>query len=239
MKAVAVKQTTNQHPIKGRMKNNHTPLFIRTSVAPNRKLVSNIIQRKPNCACGGGCPKCLESLGIQAKLRIGAPNDVYEQEADRVAEQVMRMSTNETLHQPKPMTGLIGRSVQRKCSRCEEDEKKKPIMRKAESGNSGMQVPSSFGSSLNASKGSGSTLPKGTKKFMENAFSTDLSQVRIHSGREATQMSKGINAKAFTCGSDIYFNEGQYNPESNMGKNLLANELTHVVQQSHSRDALE
>ena len=52
----------------------------------------NLIQRKSSCACGGGCPKCLGTIGIQAKLRIGAPNDVYEQEADRIADQVMRMT---------------------------------------------------------------------------------------------------------------------------------------------------
>ena len=51
-----------------------------------------LIQRKENaCPCGGGCPKCLRTLGVQAKLQIGAPNDKYEQEADRVADQVMRM----------------------------------------------------------------------------------------------------------------------------------------------------
>jgi hypothetical protein len=52
-----------------------------------------LVQRKENaCACGGGCPTCLGTLGVQAKLKIGAPNDVYEQEADRVADQVMRMT---------------------------------------------------------------------------------------------------------------------------------------------------
>ena len=168
---------------------------------------------------------------IQTKLTINAPGDIYEQEADAMADRVMRMSANETRQQPKPMTGLIGRSVQRKCTQCEEEEKKKTIMRKAENGNPGMHVSSSFASSLNASKGGGSSLPKGTRSFMEKAFSTDFSAVRMHTDSQATEMSKGINAKAFTYGNDIYFREGQYNPGSNEGKQLLAHELTHVMQQ--------
>lgn len=64
------------------------------------------IQRKPNCPCGGGCPRCKNNLTIQTKLKINELGDKYEQEADRVAEQVMRMPGN---------TAIIGQtSVARK-----------------------------------------------------------------------------------------------------------------------------
>jgi Domain of unknown function (DUF4157) len=166
---------------------------------------------------------------VQAKLTVNEPGDIYEQEADAMSDRVMRMSSNETV---KPVTGLIGKSLQRKCAHCEDEEKKKkPIMRKAEAGYAGMSVSSSFASSLNASKGGGSPLAEGTRNFMENAFSADFSGVKIHTNSEAAEMSKGINAKAFTTGDDIYFNEVQYNPDSSSGKHLLAHELTHVVQQ--------
>jgi hypothetical protein len=146
-----------------------------------------------------------------------------------MAERVMLMSSNETA---KPVTGLIGKSLQRKCAHCEEEEKKKkPIMRKTDSGNSDMSVSSSFASSLNASKGGGSSLPQGTRSFMENAFSADFSGIKIHTDSQASEMSKGLNAKAFTYGNDIYFKEGQYNPNFEDGKHLLAHELTHTVQQ--------
>ena len=169
---------------------------------------------------------------VQPKLVINSPGDKYEQEAHAMADRVMRMSSNEAV---KPVTGLIGKSLQRKCAHCEEEEKRrKPIMRKAEAGNSGMSVSSSFISSLNASKGSGSLLPQGTRSFMENAFSTDFSKVKIHTGGQAYEMSKSINAKAFTYGNDIYFNEGQYDPESSDGRYLLGHELTHVIQQAVS-----
>ena len=169
-----------------------------------------------------------KKLVIQPKLTINTPGDKYEQEADTMADKVMRMSSNEAV---RPVTGLIGKSLQRKCAHCEEEEKKKPIMRKAEAGNSGMSVSSSFASSLNASKGGGSSLPQGTRSFMENAFSTDFSKVRIHNNSKASEMNKDINAKAFTTGNDIYFKSGEYIPESGGGKKLLAHELTHVVQQ--------
>ena len=108
-------------------------------------------------------------------------------------------------------------------------------MRKAEAGNSNMSVSSSFASSLNASKGNGSPLPQVTKSFMENAFSADFSGVKIHTGTQASEMSKGINAKAFTYRNDIYFNSGQFSPNADSGKYLLAHELTHTIQQQNNQ----
>lgn len=84
---------------------------------------------------------------------------------------------------------------------------------------------------LQAQKGQGESLDSKTLGQMENSFDTDLSGVRIHTGSEATQLSNDLNAKAFTHGNDIYFNEGTYNPETSSGKHLLAHELTHTVQQ--------
>jgi len=165
---------------------------------------------------------------VQAKLTVNEPGDMYEQEADAMADRVMRMSSTETV---KPVTGLIGKSLQRKCAHCEEEEKKKPIMRKAEAGNSGISVSSSFAASLNSSKGGGSALPQNTRGFMENAFSADFSSVKIHSDSQASEMSESIHAKAFTYGNDIYFSIGEYHPNTNRGKHLLAHELTHTLQQ--------
>lgn len=169
---------------------------------------------------------------IQPKLTINTLGDMYEQEADAMAGRVMRMSSNEAV---KPVTGLIGKSLQRKCAHCEEEEsRRKPVMRKAKAGNSGTSVSSSFAASLNASKGGGSPMAQGTRSFMENAFSTDFSHVRVHNGSEASDMSQGINGKAFTHGADIYFNSGEYQPNTESGKYLLAHELTHTVQQGEN-----
>lgn len=216
---------------------------------------------------------------VQPKLEVNQPGDKYEQEADAMAEKVMRMPANG--NSIEPVTGLIGASVQR-CSACEEDEKikkplmrkvemaggghstsemllsfsntaksglvvqrkctaceeeekkKKPLMRKTEAGNTGIRDSASFASSLNGSKGGGSPLSGGTKSFMENAFSRDFSSVRIHTNAHASEMSKNINAKAFTHGPDIYFKSGQFSPDNDEGKKLLSHELTHVLQQDGS-----
>ncbi|WP_295795262.1 DUF4157 domain-containing protein [Mucilaginibacter sp.] len=95
------------------------------------------------------------------------------------------------------------------------------------------QAAGSWQSSLNSSKSGGAPLPVGTKRFMESAFQTDFSSVRVHTDSRAAEMSKGIQARAFTHGSDIYFNTGQFTPENAEGKRLLAHELTHVLQQQN------
>ena len=81
--------------------------------------------------------------------------------------------------------------------------------------------------------GKGSTLPPLTKHFFAQRMGHDFSQVRIHTGTEAEQSAKEMNAKAYAVDNNIVFNKGQYNPESKEGKKLLAHELTHVVQQKH------
>ncbi|MGH9949667.1 MAG: DUF4157 domain-containing protein [Pyrinomonadaceae bacterium] len=71
------------------------------------------------------------------------------------------------------------------------------------------------------------TLPLPFQHQMETSFGKDLSDVRIHVGHEATLM----NAQAFTRGNDVYFAPGKYNPYSESGQEIIAHELTHVVQQ--------
>ena len=91
--------------------------------------------------------------------------------------------------------------------------------------------PDSFESSLNSSKGGGSPLPDETQHDMGSSFGADFSNVRVHTDSNAVQMNKQIGAQAFAHGSDIYFNEGKYAPDTNSGKHLLAHELTHTIQQ--------
>ena len=197
---------------------------------------------------------------IQPKLTIGQPNDKYEQEADAMADKVMRMPQNlpdvqakcaeceqEEQVQPKRKKNFLSLKpllqrmagqeeelqarpmVQKMGSPEEETLQTKPLMMKSEGG--GGAATSTLTSKLNSSKGGGSPLPAVTNRFMSNAFGTDFSNVRVHTGSNAVQMNQGLNARAFTHGSDVYFNKGEYSPESSNGKSLLAHELTHVVQQ--------
>lgn len=163
---------------------------------------------------------------IQPKLSINAPNDQYEQEADHMADQVMQMQNSPAVTAAPPIISS-GPAMQRQFTADKEED----VMRKEE--NSGeAPAPDKLVAQLDGSKGSGSMLPEGTRGSMEQFFKADFSGVRVHTGEPAAQMSRNIQAKAFTHGNDIYFNEGQYAPESNAGKHLLAHELTHTVQQN-------
>jgi Domain of unknown function (DUF4157) len=94
---------------------------------------------------------------------------------------------------------------------------------------------SSIESKLSSSKGSGVSLPEPVRNNMESSIGADFSNVKIHTDGSAVQMSKELNAQAFTHGSDIYFNSGKYDTGSKDGQHLLAHELTHTVQQGGVR----
>jgi Domain of unknown function (DUF4157) len=178
-----------------------------------------ILQRNPICLCDGGCPSC--SGVIQPKLEIAAPNDKYEQEADRVADQMMRM----------PETAM-----QRKagCSSCGDLDEEEPIQTKSFS-NKSPPLTTGLQNQIHLLKGSGQQLPKSTRNFFEPRFSADFSYVQVHTGAQESNIAKSINARAFTTGQDVVFGNGEYSPNSSKGKKLLAHELTHVIQQDNKK----
>ncbi|TQV87425.1 eCIS core domain-containing protein [Aliikangiella coralliicola] len=263
----------------------------------------------------------IRSSGVQAKLKIGAPNDKFEQEADRVADKVVSISSQSPAQSPSPAApqnqgkgnsvqslsqGQATQSKQNSSATAgkpstqartkiqtlpsskpnlskspqqqgnqnaernqEQNDEAEPtlqtklmvqrgfmdlndelgsqfsgglltrlIQSKSNRGDSDSSAENtasaSFESSLSQSKGGGSPLPDNTRSEMESGIGADFSNVRVHTDSNAAQMSQNINAKAFTHGSDIYFNQGQYNPSSTGGKHLLAHELTHTVQQGAS-----
>jgi hypothetical protein len=165
---------------------------------------------------------------IQTKLTVNTPGDKFEQEADRVAEQVMRM--------PEPQ-------VQRQCAcgksstegECSECKKKKQevtgnLQRVASSPVGGMTAPPIVNDVLGSP---GSALPTGERSFMESRFGQDFSHVRVHTDQRAAESAAAVQARAYTVGNNIVFGNG-HRPSSD--HRLLAHELTHVVQQSGSSD---
>lgn len=167
--------------------------------------------------------RLLQSGTLQPKLAISQPDDAYEREADRVAEQVMRM--------PEP-------SLQRACAPCAanaipcpncDTEEEQPVQRRMDAAleTSDGSVPEGFPQSL----GPGQPLDRATRAFFEPRFGVDFGAVRIHTDTHAAASARAINALAYTVGRDVVFNSGQYAPQSDSGKRLLAHELTHVVQQ--------
>lgn len=101
-----------------------------------------------------------------------------------------------------------------------------------ESGSHGTAVATPAERAIERSRGKGETLPDDVQSQMGNAFSTDFSGVRVHTNSEANQLNESLSSRAFTTGNDIYFRQGDYQPHSNGGQELLAHELTHVMQQS-------
>ncbi|WP_189159560.1 eCIS core domain-containing protein [Lentzea pudingi] len=77
----------------------------------------------------------------------------------------------------------------------------------------------------------GSPLDAGVREDMEGRFGQDFSDVRVHTGSQAHDSAKSVNAHAYTVGSNIVFQRDKYDPSSDSGKHMLAHELTHVVQQ--------
>lgn len=85
----------------------------------------------------------------------------------------------------------------------------------------------------------GRPLSEGESAYFESRFGTSFDNVRLHTDTNAAQLSRELNAQAFTVGSDVYFGAGKYDTESSAGKRLMAHELTHVVQQNGERDKVQ
>ncbi|NIM18404.1 MAG: DUF4157 domain-containing protein [Candidatus Aminicenantes bacterium] len=217
----------------------HSPFDFDQTLYWQRNLGNQAVQR------------LMESGALQAKLTIGQPNDKYEQEADRVADQVMRM--------PEPNGSLVnGHSslVQRQstCPECMEEEEgtiqTKPIaeqitplvkrqveeeeeefIQTKEEGGTTPEVTLGMESRIQSLMGGGQPLPGSTRTFFEPRFGADFSQVRAHTDSGAVKLAHSVNARAFTRGNDIVFDSGQYAPSTMAGRRLLAHELVHVIQQ--------
>jgi hypothetical protein len=100
----------------------------------------------------------------------------------------------------------------------------------------GGEVGGSIESQIRNARGGGQPLPENVRAPMENAFGTDFSGVRVHTDSSANTLNRSVQAKAFTTGSDLFFSSGTYQPHSQSGQELLAHELTHVVQQGGAKN---
>ncbi|MBA5868952.1 MAG: DUF4157 domain-containing protein [Nitrospira sp. CR2.1] len=237
---------------------------------------------------------------VQAKLKVGKPGDRYEQEADRVATNVVaRNGGSPEVQRQEPgsiqrvtlMTPaedeklgtaearmekdkLIQEKIQRKGGQQEDEplqmmeteeegvqakeeeeplqrmgmeeedvqakEEEVPLQRKeleeekvqAKGDEEGGNVASpGVNQQIEKSASGGRPLPGEIRAEMERAFGVDFSGVNIHTDAEAVRVNRQLRSQAFTRGQDIFFNEGQYRPETSAGRLLLAHELAHVVQQ--------
>src|SRR5215204_3581238 len=180
---------------------------------------SGLLQRK--CACGGTagmseeCEECRKKkrFGPQTKLKVNEPRDIYEQEADRVADQVMATPAGLAVSAAPPR-------IQRF------------------SGQSNGQMDAAPASVDQVLASPGKPLEAALRQDMEQRFGHDFSRVRVHSGVVAEQSAQDVNARAYTVGHNMVFGAGQFAPGTHEGQRVIAHELTHVVQQSSGADGI-
>jgi hypothetical protein len=153
------------------------------------------------------------SLIVQPKLSVNKPGDKFEQEADHIADKALKMTDVTPPGWENDISALSNEGVQTKDG-------------------SGVAVSTQLSNRIGASQGSGQKMDSTTNSYMSARIGFDFSNVKIHTGGEAAGMNRELNAKAFTTGNDIYFKEGTYNPSTSEGKQLLAHELVHTVQQT-------
>lgn len=159
--------------------------------------------------------------GLQAKLAVSSPGDVYEQEADRMAEQVLRM--------PDAATSP-GSPCRGSCAQCQPPE---GLLRKsagAAERSAESDVPPASESAIHAVAG-GQGLSEQQRSYFEPLFGADFSGVRLHTGPAADLAAASIGALAYTRGRDVVFRRDHYQPDTPSGQKLLAHELAHTVQQ--------
>ena len=215
-----------------------------------------LVQHK--CACGapagvtGECAACSgERLAsrppmLQTKLTIGEPGDRYEQEADRVAEQVMRMPASDQEERVEEIQRAAVRDEELRRQPVEEEEEEEELGRQPldeeeeellqpKEASGGAQerqlVPPKLAARIDAVRGGGEPLPGSVRSYFEARFGRDFGDVRVHTGPRAEATAQQINALAYTVGRDIAFAKGRYQPATAAGRWILAHELTHVVQQ--------
>lgn len=197
---------------------------------------------------------------VQPKLVVGPIGDKYEQEADRVAAEVMSQAGVPAPPPAVQRTGDEELDVQAKTAiqRHEEEIQAKPLAESitplvqrhaeeyqaqrapgGEQSGAGFAVDSSFENRLGQARGGGAPLPEDVRSDFEARFGADFGGVRVHTGSESAELNQTIQAKAFTYGADIHFNTGQYDPHSPPGQRLLAHELTHTIQQGAAPAARE
>ena len=178
---------------------------------------------------------------VQEKLTMGSPGDVYEQEADQVAEAISTegglsdLSNMTSVQQkllssldPRALGGFTERTIKPMVSTDTVGSKKLSVNRKQELPPQGDgSVPASIEGRILQSKGGGNSLPQHMQNYMAIQAGYDFSNVRVKTDPEAAELNSALGARAFTNGSDIWLGKG----EKVTDVKLMAHELTHVVQQ--------
>jgi hypothetical protein len=169
-------------------------------------------------------------ITLQPKLLVGTVDDPLEQEADRIAGQVVRSLASTAATPPKFSVTPSGSAV-----------RGRPLANKSDEPYLAAETPALVSEALAKS---GRPLDGESREAFGSRFSCDFSAVRLHTDAAAANSARALNASAYTVGDSIVFGEGQFNQRSPAGRRLLAHELVHVRQQTglprlvHHRDGL-
>jgi hypothetical protein len=155
---------------------------------------------------------------------------VHRREDKKEEEKVMKLEDKKDEEKVQRQSEKEEENVQRVEDKKEDEEEK---VQKKESGAT-PAVGKSVGTYINSLNGKGKPLPAQANHFFSSRMGYDFSDVKVHNDKEAAESAKAINAKAYTVGNNVVFNEGQYSIESGEGKRLMAHELAHVMQNDHS-----
>jgi hypothetical protein len=177
-------------------------------------------------------------IGAQAKLAVNTPGDIYEQEADRMADAVTDEKNRNRKgieDEDEPFKEL---RIAEKCACADDDRAGETVrvQRREGSGTEGGIAPE-IGARIAEMRGNGRPLDSSERGFMEPQFGVDFGAIRVHSDEEADTHARALHARAFTVGSNIFFRAGEYTPGTAEGRRLLAHELTHTIQQGSARRA--
>jgi Domain of unknown function (DUF4157) len=172
---------------------------------------------------------------IQMKMEVNKPGDRFEQEADSMANKVMRMPSPLSESSSIPAAGNSATILRMPSSddvkATKKDEEK--LQREA-TGNATPIPTSAVQSSIQGKMAGGEPLGADIRRKMESRFNADFSKVRIHSDSESHNLNNQLAARAFTHQNHIFFSGSLYQPGTSAGQQLLAHELTHTIQQGHS-----
>ena len=219
-------------------------------LAPPRRRPTARSERGPCVGRAAPAPlgRALGPFGVpvQPKLAIGPARDRFETEADRAADHVVGsapgvpaitpLATAPAMRMAAPEEEAAQRAVRDESEevqrQVEEEEEEELLQPRSDGAGAAHAASPSVEAGIRAARGAGQALPTETRSRMEHGFGRDFSDVRVHDDTRAARLSQGINARAFTTGSDIFFARGAYAPGTSTGDRLLAHELAHVAQQT-------
>src|SRR5436190_2064773 len=168
----------------------------------------------------------------QVKLTVSQPGDIFEQEADRIANQITQMP----IHSNSQFKCASGRTAGPDRESQAYKQKQLTLQRRATNISMTSNVPPIVQEVLHAP---GQSLDIDTRTAMEPRFGRDFSVVRVYTDARAAESAQALSARAYTVGQNMVFGTGQYAPRTIEGARLLAHELTHVVQQNGHQSSLD